>query len=125
VTLFEKLLRFCVVGVSTALLQWGLLYAGVELAGIAPTPASSVGFIIVVIFNYLMHYSWTFAEPAPHTKTLSRYPVMISCGFLINGSIMYIGVSHFGINYLLIQAVAFVMVILWNFSLALLWVFRS
>ena len=124
-TNFWKVFRFGVVGVATALLYYALLYVAVESLGMSPPVGSSLVYAIVIGFNYLMHYSWTFAEPAPHTKTLSRYLVMIFCGFLINGSIMYIGVSHFGINYLLIQAVAFVMVILWNFSVALLWVFRS
>lgn len=121
----QKLLRFCVVGVLTAALQCALLYGGVELAGGDPTIISSVAFVIVVIFNYLMHYSWTFSETAPHTQTLSRYLFMIFCGFLINGSIMYVGVAQFDINYLLVQAVAFAAVIAWNFSVALLWVFRS
>lgn len=121
----QKLIRFCVVGVLTALLQATLLYGGVELAGGNPAIVSSVAFVIVVAFNYLMHYSWTFAEPAPHTQTFSRYLFMIFCGFLINGSIMYVGVTQFDINYLLVQAVAFIAVIAWNFSVALLWVFRS
>ena len=121
----QKLIRFCVVGVLTALLQATLLYAGVELAGGDPTIVSSIAFAIVVMFNYLMHYSWTFSDPAPHTQTLSRYLFMIFCGFLINGSIMYVGVTQFDINYLLVQAVAFSAVIAWNFSVALLWVFRS
>ncbi|MFT4822476.1 MAG: putative flippase GtrA [Halioglobus sp.] len=120
-----KLVRFCVVGVLTALLQSTLLYAGVELAGGDSTIVSSLAFTIVVIFNYLMHYSWTFSDPAPHTQTLSRYLFMILFGFLINGSIMYVGVTQFDINYLLVQAVAFFAVIAWNFSIALLWVFRS
>jgi putative flippase GtrA len=120
-----KLIRFCIVGVGTALLQSALLYTGVALIGLETTLASSIAFVIVVIFNYLMHYNWTFAEPAPHTKTVSRYLFMIFCGFLINGLIMYVGVSGLGVNYILVQIVAMLMVILWNFSLALLWVFRA
>ena len=122
---YQKLLRFCVVGIATALLQWSLLYVGVELAGTEPTITSSVAFVIVVIFNYLMHYSWTFDESAPHTQTLARYLFMISCGFLINATVMYAGVNYSGVNYMLVQVVAFLMVISWNFSVALLWVFRS
>ena len=124
-TVSQKLIRFCVVGVSTALLQGTLLFVGVELMRTDSTLASSVSFIIVVIFNYLMHYSWTFSEPAPHTKTLSRYLIMITCGFLINGLVMYAGVTFYDWNYLLTQVLALIMVISWNFSAAVLWVFRS
>ncbi len=121
----EKFIRFCIVGVLTAVLQCTVLYVGVESAGGDPTIVSSLAFAIVVMLNYLMHYSWTFGEAASHTQTLSRYLFMVSCGFLINGSIMYVGVTQFTINYLLVQAVAFLTVIAWNFSVALLWVFRS
>ena len=124
-TRYQKLVRFCVVGIATALLQWGLLYFGVELAGIEPAITSSVAFVIVGIFNYLMHYSWTFDETAPHTQTLARYLFMVSCGFLINAAVMYAGVNYSGVNYMLVQLVAFLMVISWNFSVAMLWVFRS
>ena len=78
----QKLIRFAVVGLSTALLQTTLLYLGVELASLDPTLTSSAVFVIIVTYNYLMHYSWTFAEPAPHTKTLGRYLFMIFCGFI-------------------------------------------
>lgn len=122
---YQKLLRFSVVGVATALLQGGLLYMGVEVAGFEPTITSSLGFVIVVIFNYLMHYSWTFDETAPHTQTLARYLLMIACGFLINAAVMFAGVNVLDLNYMLVQAVAFLMVILWNLSVAMLWVFRS
>jgi hypothetical protein len=56
---------------------------------------------------------------------LSRYLVMIACGFLINGLVMYAGVTFYGWNYLLTQVLALIMVISWNFSVALMWVFRS
>ena len=86
-----KLIRFGIVGVLTAVLHYGVLYIGVELVNAHATLASSVGFVVAVIFNYFMHYNWTFGEPAPHGRTLGRYLVMISCGFLINGGLMYAG----------------------------------
>ena len=122
--LLPRVIRFCIVGVATAILQICLLYAAVALAGLDPTLGSCLAFIIVVIFNYLMHYNWTFAEPAPHTKTLSRYLFMILAGFLINGLVMYLGASHFGMYYLLIQALAIGLVVSCNFFVSLLWVFR-
>ncbi len=121
----RTLFRFCVVGALTALIHYGLLYSLVELAGAGTTVASSVGFVAAVIFNYLMHYSWTFGEPAPHGRTLWRYLVMIGCGFLINGSLMYAGVNWTQWHYLLVQTLVFVVVILWNMTVSSLWVFRS
>ena len=124
-----RLLRFGTVGVLTAMIHFGILYLGVELAGLGSTLASSIGFVVCVIFNYLMHYSWTFATPegveqVPHGKALVRYGVMIACGFLFNGIIMYSGVHWLGVHYFLVQVVAAVSVILWNILVSNLWVFR-
>ena len=120
----QKAIRFSVVGVCTAILYYVLLFFGVESLGLDATFASSFAYVIVIGFNYLMHHSWTFSQSAPHTNTLSRYLLMVFCGFMINGLVMYVGVSHAGLNYLLVQALAISIVILWNFSVALLWVFR-
>ena len=122
--LLTRVLRFGVVGVLTAVLHYGLLYAGVEALQLHATVASSLGFVVAVIFNYLMHYSWTFDEPAPHGRTLRRYLLMISCGFLINGAVMYAGVQWAALNYLFTQALALVVVVCWNFALSNFWVFR-
>jgi putative flippase GtrA len=101
------------------------LYAGVELLGLGVTLASSIGFVVCVIFNYSMHYSWTFGEPAPHGRTLWRYLVMITCGFFINAGLMQAGVKWSGLHYLVMQTLVFVAVILWNMAVSSLWVFRS
>lgn len=116
--------RFGVVGVLTAVLHYGLLYIGVEMLRLGATVSSSLGFIVAVVFNYMMHYSWTFAEPAPHGQTLRRYLVMISCGFLINALVMYAGVHWLALHYLLTQALALVTVVVWNYTMSSLWVFR-
>ena len=95
-----------------------------EAVGLHATTASSVGFVIAVMFNYFMHYNWTFGEPAPHGRTLWRYLVMVSCGFLLNGSVMFAGEHWDSLHYLLVQALALVAVVLWNFVVSNTWVFR-
>ena len=123
-TLLVRAFRFGIVGVLTAVLHYGVLYLGVEAASLNATFASSLGFVVAVIFNYLMHYNWTFAEPAPHGRTLGRYLVMITCGFTINAGIMFASEQWWSLHYLLAQAVALVMVVLWNFVVSNTWVFR-
>ncbi len=124
-TFMMKVFRFGVVGVCTAVLYYGLLYAFVELLGMNATLSSSVVYLIVIVFNYLMHYSWTFTVSAAHNTALKRYLFMTACGFLINGLIMYAGVSHLGMNYFLVQTASMALIILWNFTVSMLWVFRD
>ena len=128
-SLIGRAWRFSVVGVLTAVIHYGLLTIGVELFSLGSTLSSSIGFIVCVIFNYAMHYGWTFAgaegaAQRPHGRTLVRYLVMVICGFFINMSVMHIGVSVLQWHYLLVQFVALVAVVLWNFTLANRWVFR-
>ena len=122
--------RFAVVGVITAILHYGILYTLVQWTGWDSTLASSLGFVVAVSFNYLMHYHWTFsagadAEPVPHGRALVRYCCMIAGGFLLNGFVMYAATDVFTWHYLLAQLLAFAVVISWNFTLANIWVFRS
>jgi len=125
----RRSVRFTVVGGATAAIHYGLLATGVEILGLGSTLASSIGFIICVIFNYVMHYSWTFATAGqtpspPHDRTLTRYLLMIGCGFCINGGVMYLGVHSLHWHYLLVQLAAAIAVIVWNFTLSNAWVFR-
>jgi putative flippase GtrA len=124
-TFSTKFFRFCVVGACTALLYYGLLFCFVEGLRMNATVASCIVYVIVGIFNYAMHHSWTFDGPGSHTRTLSRYLIMVSCGFIINGLIMYAGATEAGWNYLLVQTLAMLVIVLWNFSVSMLWVFRA
>ena len=121
----KMLARFGVVGVITALVHYGLLFVLVEYLSLQTTIASSIGFLVAVAVNYLMHYSWTFAAPVPHGQAMWRYVVMISLGLLINGGVMQVGVLYLEFNYLLVQLMAFALVISWNFMISSLWVFRA
>ncbi len=116
--------RFAVVGLATAALYYSLLMLTVEWLSFSPMLASSICYVIVVIFNYLLHYRWTYSVDSQHAATLGRYFCMITGGFLINGLIMYLGASRADINYLLIQTGALAVVVAWNFLLSTLWVFR-
>jgi putative flippase GtrA len=125
----RRLLRFGVVGALTAAIHFGLLFLGVEILGLGSTLASSIGFVVCVIFNYLMHYSWTFATPQgveqlPHGQALTRYAVMIACGFTLNALIMYVGVHGLAWHYFPTQVIAAGSVILWNILVSNFWVFR-
>jgi putative flippase GtrA len=123
--MIDTIFRFAVVGILTAVLYYSLLLLGVELLSLSPTLASGICFLIVIVFNYLVHYSWTFAQRAPHGEALKRYLIMISCGFVINTTVMYVGAQVLSLQYLLVQAVALLVVVVWNFSVSNVWVFRS
>lgn len=112
------------VGIATAALFYGLVAAGVELTGLSPPVASAIAYPLVLGFNYLLHFNWTFGVSAPQTVAIGRYLVMVAFGFVLNGLVMHLGVIVLNVNYLLVQTLAMVAVISVNFVLSSLWVFR-
>lgn len=120
----KRLVRFALVGGSSAGLYFLLLYVGVDLLKVDATLASSITYLVVITYNYLMHYSWTFEATGPHASALRRFLLMNLVGFFLNAAIMFVGVTLLELNYLLVQAAAIAAVIAWNYCMYGLWVFR-
>ena len=116
--------RFILVGGSTAVLCLGLTYGLVEGVGIDPTPASTLALFVAVLYNYILHYHWTFGADAPHGIVLVKYIAMCLGAMGLNALVMEVGVSGTGLHYSLIQMVAAVFVVLWSMSISAIWVFR-
>ncbi len=103
---FGKLGRYIVVGSIGALIYYGILWLLVEVAGIAVLVASSIGFILVLLENYVLHYFWTFDSSARHREALPRFVAMNMIGLCLNLGVMSLGVEWLGLGYLWVQAVA-------------------
>lgn len=122
---FSFVLRFLLVGGSTALLYLGLTYALVEVAGLHATGASTIALAVAICYNYMLHYHWTFATDAPHGKVLVRYLLMCAGALVVNGAIMHYGTSGMSMHYMLVQLLAALGVTTWSISLGALWVYKS
>ena len=116
--------RFVFVGGSTAGISLGLIFLLVEFAGMHTTPASFVAASASTVYNYFMHYHWTFSTDAPHGAVLVRYLAMCTGAVVLSTLIMHFGVPLTGLHYLFIQAAAVVAVVAWSLTLSSLWVFR-
>lgn len=116
--------RFVFVGSSTAAISLGLIYLLVEFGGMHTTPASFVAASTATVYNYFMHYHWTFSTDAPHGAVLVKYLAMCTGAVVLSTLIMHFGVPLTGLHYLVIQAAAVVAVVLWSLTLSSLWVFR-
>lgn len=119
------LLRFLLVGGSTAAINFGLTIALVEGPALQVTIASTIACIAAICYNYILHYHWTFASDAPHGRVLVRYLLMCTGGVLLNGLVMHFGVLVLSIHYMLVQLFAGVVLVCWSLCLGSLWVFRK
>lgn len=121
----KRLAKFVLVGLLGTGIYYAILCSLVELSGIPVLIATSIAFILVCLENYILHYVWTFNVTGLHAFSFPRFMFMNFIGFWLNWGIMFFGLKMFSINYLLVQAVAIITVVSWNFTLCSLWIFRD
>jgi putative flippase GtrA len=84
---------------------------------------STIAVILASVYNYCLHYYWTFSSDTPHGFVLIRYLVMCLCALIINGLVMHFGVKVLPVHYLVVQFLASVVLVLWSFIISFFWVF--
>jgi putative flippase GtrA len=118
----HRFVRFALVGAIATGIQYAILVLLVRGFSVAPTPASCAGFILSAIVNYHLNYRFTFRSHRPHGPAAAKFAVLAGAGLLINAGIMHALVAA-GALYLLAQACATAVVLLWNFAGNSLWTF--
>lgn len=118
----SRFVRFAVVGGVATAIQYALLILLVRGFGMAPTPASSIGFVLSAVVNYLLNYRFTFQSNRPHGPAAAKFGLLAGAGLLINAAIMHLMVAA-GVHYLLAQVCATGVVLFWNFVGNSIWTF--
>lgn len=121
-THFSRFVRFCLVGGVATAIQYALLILLVRGFGMAPTPASSIGFVISAGANYLLNYRFTFQSDRPHGPAAAKFGLLAGTGLVINAAIMRLLVGA-GLHYLIAQVCATGVVLFWNFIGNSVWTF--
>lgn len=119
-----NVLRYGITGASTAAVYVAAGAILHYLFELTVTWATSLAFALSVVFNYLLHYYFTFEADDNHWAVIPRFMVMITGGGMINW-----GISEFGYALIhslpAIQLASIIMIVLWNFVLSYLWVFKK
>ena len=124
-TITTQFLLFSAAGIFAAVGHYGTLIALSELAGAEPVPASLAGFIVGGIVSYLLNYRFTFRSKKQHREALTKFLVVASMGFALNGLVMWGLTGRVGLHYLPAQLVATGVVLIWTFSCNRIWTFRE
>ena len=114
---------FAGLGVIGTLGHYTVLVVLVQFWAVDPVFASSLGFVVGAVINYILNYHFTFQSQKRHSEALTKFLIVAIIGAGINGFIMYIGVENTRINYMIIQLFATLVVLLWNFIVNSLWTF--
>ena len=115
--------RFLAVGVATTAGHYGVLIALVEAWDVHPVWGTTAGFVVAVLFSYLLNRRYTFEERPTFGPGLAKYYASVSMGLVLNAGIMA-QLTKCGVHYLLAQAIASGVALIWNFFAARFLVFR-
>jgi len=121
-----KFVKFCVVGTSGLIIDFGITYLCKEIFKIQKYVANAIGFTISATTNYFLNRVWTFNSNNPEVAIeFSKFFIISIIGLGINTFIIWLLTSKFRINFYISKGVATLIVVLWNFFANLLITFAN
>ena len=121
----HRLARYGLTGGLSLITHLLLLIVLVEVSGLSPVIASTLGFIASFIVSFALQHRWVFEHSHPVGHTLPRFLVVTLIGLALNATVMVVGYEVIGLNYLLAQSVAFILIPLSNYLLNQRWTFNT
>jgi putative flippase GtrA len=114
--LLEKFLKFGVVGFSGIFVDFGVTYFCKEKLRIHKYVASSLGFILATISNYLLNRYWTFnTGQSAQFSQFGKFLGIAVIGLIINNLLIYLFNDKLKLNFYVSKLIAIVIVSVWNF----------
>jgi len=118
-----QFLRFVLVGALCTAIHYLLLAAGVEWLGVEAVVASTFGYLVSAVVNYLLSRSYTFASAAAHAALVWKYVLVLGAGLLLNALFMQLLHGYLEWHYVLAQLVATCVNLVSNFIAHRAWTF--
>lgn len=122
--LLRQIAGFAGAGVFAAIAHYGVLIGLVEIAGLAPVPATLAGYVCGGVVSYALMRTHAFASARPHAQAGWRFAVVACVGFLLTGAIMALLTGRLGAPYLPAQLLTTAIVLVWSFAAHKWWTFR-
>ncbi len=115
--LIEQILKFGVVGGIAFVIDFGVMVALTELAGLDPVVSATISFVVSVVFNYLASMRFVFArrEDMGRGREFAIFVVLSVVGLVINDALMWAGTNLTPIDYRIVKIAATAIVMVWNF----------
>ena len=113
---FLEIIRFCFVGGVSLLLDYAILYALTEFAGLFYLYSSAISFSVTVLFNYWLCVVYVFKNAGKQSPR--KAIIFFATGFvglLLNQLCMWFFVAILGAHYLIAKLGATIIVTIWNY----------
>ncbi|MBS0172538.1 MAG: GtrA family protein [Nitrospira sp.] len=117
--------RFLFVGGFATALQYVILISLVQGWGVDAVAASTAGFLVSAIFNYVLNRRFTFISEVAHARAFPRFIAVAVGGLAINAAVVWLLVDTAGLHYLLAQVIATLIALVWNFVCNRIWTFSA
>lgn len=111
-----QFIKFCAVGGSGVLIDFGFTYICKEKLKINKYVSNSIGFIIAASSNYILNRIWTFGSQNQNIATEYFSFILVSIvGLLINNSVLWLIHGKMKLNFYLSKIAAIGVTTFWNF----------
>ena len=103
----HQVVRYLVGGVSTAVINWSLVYYFVEYGDFHYLVSMNGAIAIIYLYSYLINKYFVFRDHAgSHLKQGSGFVIMRLSLLAAINAVVYIGVDIFSLNYMFIIVAA-------------------
>lgn len=134
VALFGEMIRFCVVGGVSFVIDFGFLILFQEFVFKSVTNgvliSAALSFTISLVVHYFLASLWVFRghkvdNAKAHAVAGSLFVATNLVGLGINELAMWVGVSMLAIHYVVVKLVATAVVMVWNFVCQKRFIFKG
>ena len=117
-------IRFAGVGAIGTAVHYALLVFLVSMLKLNPAAATMIGATGGAITNYLLNDRFNFKGNRGQRETAPRFFLMVLVGIVLNGAILKT-LTLGGLNYMVAQCLTTGGVLLINFYVCKVWIFRK
>lgn len=120
-----KLIRFSIVGVGNTLVNWSIFII-LNAFGVYYIISNIIAYIIATINSYIWNSLWVFKYgQGLNINTSVKFFILNLVGLTVNTTIMYILVDILNFNKFIALVLASVVVVIMNYTINKLWVFKE
>ncbi len=114
---FIQLFRYLFVGGFAFAVDYGLLYALTECAGLYYLVSASISFLAGLVVNYLLSTGWIFKTSKMDYKVgeFVIFSIIGVIGLGLNSLLLYVFTDWVHIHYMISKLLTAALVMLWNF----------
>jgi putative flippase GtrA len=117
-------LRFAAVGAVATAVHYAVLIGLTEIFGVHPVLGTACGALTGGVVSYTLNRIYTFAARPAYMRGLVKFIIVISIGAALNAAIVAF-FMWLGLWYLFAQFIATGIVLIWNFAVSRVVVFRE